>query len=153
MDLTAYIKSDHVVLLRETEKPDIIKRLVDRAASLALIRDKSGFENAVRSRESISSTGIGMGVAIPHGRCREAVDFFVITGISRTPVEWQAIDYAPVKVIFLIGIPDRPSASGKDVARRYLELIAELMLMIKHPQRREALFSATTPEDLIDVLM
>jgi len=152
MDLSDYIKREHIVFVEETEKLDAIRRLVERAASISLVRDKARFEAAVRQREAMSSTGIGMGLAIPHGRCREATDFFIIPAIARYPVEWQAIDYEPVKAIFLIGIPDDQPAAAKATAGRYLGIIAALMLLVKQPDRREALFSAATPEDLIDVL-
>jgi len=138
--------------LIETQKPLIIKRLVERAAALSLIRDKAGFETAVREREAMSTTGIGMGIAIPHGRCRETDDFFIIPGIARHPVEWGAIDYTPVKVIFMIGVPYRPPFSADNTAKHYLEIVAALLLLAKQPHRRAALFAAAAPEDLIAVL-
>ena len=152
MDLTTYIKREHIVFLEETDKLAVIRRLVEKAASLSLVRDKARFEAAVSQREAMSGTGIGMGLAIPHGRCKEAADFFIIPAIARHPIEWQAIDYAPVKAIFLIGIPDNQQAAIKATAGRYLEIIAALMLLVKQPDRREALFSAATPEDVLLVL-
>jgi PTS system nitrogen regulatory IIA component len=152
MDLRDYITCEHIVFLKGTGKMDVIGRLVDKAASLSLIRDKAGFETAVIQREVMSSTGIGLGLAIPHARCRELDDFFIIPGIVRNPVDWQAIDYTPVKAVFLIGVPDNPSPAVKDITGRYLEIIAALMLLAKHPRRRQGLFSAATPEDLIAVL-
>ncbi len=152
MDLTTYIKREHIVFLEENEKADVIRRLVDRAAALSLVKAKNRFEAAVMQREAMSSTGIGMGLAIPHGRCSETPDFFIIPGIARHPLEWQAIDSEPVKVIFLIGIPGSPSSAQKETAGHYLEIIATLMLLVKQPERREVLFSATVPEDLMGVL-
>lgn len=152
MDLSDYIKPGHVLFLDETQKTGVLRRLAEKAALLSLVKDKARFEAAVRQREAMSSTGIGLGLAVPHGRCREAEDFFIIPGLLKHPVEWQAIDYAPVKAVFLIGIPDDGAPGARKTAGHYLEIIAALMLLVKQPDRREALFSAAAPEDLIDIL-
>jgi PTS system nitrogen regulatory IIA component len=152
MNLSDYISADRIVFLKANGRDDAIRELIEQAASLSLIRNKSDFESTVRRRETVSPTGIGLGVAIPHGRCREAVDLFIITGLAPSPLQWPAFDGAPVKMIFLIGIPDGPTVSTRDMAGRYLALIAALMLLIKQPRRREAMFAALKPEDLLAVL-
>jgi nitrogen PTS system EIIA component len=152
MDLRDYITRDGVVFLDETRKMDVISRLVEKAAALSLIRDKAGFEAVVRQREAMSSTGIGLGLAIPHGRCRESNDFFIIPGIAGHPVDWQAIDAAPVRAVFLIGVPDHPVPSVNDITGRYLEIIAEMMMLVKTPRLRDRLFAAATPDALMAVL-
>ncbi|MEW6079268.1 MAG: PTS sugar transporter subunit IIA [Thermodesulfobacteriota bacterium] len=152
MILSEYITRERIVFPEETGKLEVIRRLVDKAASLALIRDRAGFEAAIQQREAMSSTGIGLGLAIPHARHLESNDFFIIAGITRHPVEWQAIDAAPVRAIFLIGVPDHPSVIANKATARYLDIIASLMMLVKIPRFRDRLFAAATPDDLMAVL-
>jgi PTS system nitrogen regulatory IIA component len=152
MDLRDYITRDGIVFPEATGKMEVIRLLVDKAASLALVRDSAAFAAEVSRRESMSSTGIGLGLAIPHGRCRELTDFFIIAGIAGHPVEWQSIDAEPVRAVFLIGVPDHPSVSAREVTNRYLEIIAALMMLVKNPRCRGPLFAAAAPDDLMAVL-
>jgi len=68
-------------------------------------------------REKIVSTGIGMGVAIPHAKLTSVEDFFIAIGILSKGVQWNALDGGPVRLIFMIGGPD-------DKQTAYLQILS-----------------------------
>lgn len=151
IELRDFIREERIVFIKEKKKTNALRRLIEKAADLSLVRDRIEFETDVLQREAMASTGIGLGIAIPHGRCRSVDDFFIITGLAGRPIDWQAIDHAPVQVVFLLGVPEnRPSAG--DISERYLDLIGALMLLVKDTRRRQRLFAASTPQEMITAL-
>jgi PTS system nitrogen regulatory IIA component len=90
------------------------------------------------AREKLGSTGLGQGVAIPHGRIknlREAVAAFVKTS---TPIPFDSPDGLPVNLIFVLLVPERAT----DL---HLQLLGELAQMFSNNEFREQLFSSNDP--------
>jgi len=135
MNLKDYMSEDSIVFLECDNKEDIITELTKTAEKNGIITDGTAFARAVIDRENICSTGIGLGVAIPHAKMREIKDFFIILGILKKEVNWDSIDQKPVKAVFLIGGP-----ASKQT--QYLQILAKLTLFIKNIKRREELFSS-----------
>jgi len=101
--------------------------------------------DAVMQRERVISTGIGIGIAIPHAKIASIEDFSVVIGIVKHDgIEWDAIDNLPVKLILLICGPD-------DRHREYLQLLSELTKKIKQEDVRQALFSAKAEEEVVKI--
>lgn len=91
------------------------------------------------AREKLGSTGLGQGVAIPHGRIknlREAVAAFVKTG---NPIPFDAPDGAPVNLIFVLLVPERAT----DL---HLQLLGELAQMFSNAEFRERLLASNDPD-------
>jgi len=124
------------------EKDTILTDMVDLCYSAGKIRDLDTFKEAIFEREAIMSTGIGLGVAVPHAKIAGIEEFFITVGILENPVDWQAIDDQPVSIVFLIGGPDNRQ---KD----YLRILSKLVLFTKNESRRTALMHATSPQDII----
>jgi len=94
---------------------------------------------AVEEREAVLSTGIGFGVAIPHGRAAAIAELAVVGGVTASPVAFDAIDGEPVRLVFLIVGPD--AAAGQHV-----KVLGRIARLVRHADTRAALLSATTPE-------
>lgn len=90
------------------------------------------------------STGIGLGVAVPHAKISCVDQFFITVAVASEPVDWGSIDDQPVSLIFLIGGPENQQSE-------YLKILSKLVLFTKNEARRKALIQAESPEELIDI--
>ena len=117
--------------------------LVDLLDKKGKLKDKEAFFGAILDREKIVSTGIGIGIAIPHAKLSGYEDFFIAIGVQRGPgIEWQALDGLPVHVIFMIGGPE-------DKQAEYLNILSMITGAIKDETRRKALLSAKSVEQVV----
>jgi len=96
------------VPLKATTRQDAIYELVDMLAAHGGIGEASDLRNSVWERERQRSTGIGEGLAIPHGKCPGARAVRLAIGRPAEPIEWDAIDRRPVRLVcLLVSPPDR----------------------------------------------
>lgn len=144
--LSEIIKEENVVFLETGEMINTIDILVENAFEFDKIKNKELFKKAILEREDIVSTGIGLGVALPHVKLKEIEDFFIIVGINKDGIDWDAIDRNPVGIVFLIGGPEK-----EDSQKEYLQIISRLMLLIKNKDRRVALLSSTSKKEIADI--
>ena len=129
------------ILPSDLTKHAALDLLVDRLSEIGGVTSREAFRQAIHARESVMSTGIGGGIAIPHVRIEEIARPTVGVGISPTGVDYAALDNAPVHVIVMFAMP-----SGAD--REYLGLLAQVMMVLKDPQFRQKLMRCSTPQDV-----
>jgi len=144
VSIVKYLDPRLVVFFDAKTRDAAIKILVDQIAEAGKIHDKKAFYNATIDREKIVSTGIGMGVAVPHAKLPAYEDFFIAIGILKEGVDWNALDGAPVRFIFLIGGPD-------DKQTEYLQILSKLTLAIKDETMRKKMLAAQTPEVVVSL--
>ncbi len=145
MELKDLITDKSVFFIEKTDRLSVLTELAAKSLKLGHVKDPDDFHQAVIERESLMSTGIGLGVAIPHAKLASIDDFFVATAVLKTPVEWDALDHKPVKVVFLIGGPEGSQGA-------YLQLLAQIMLVVKSDDRRKKMQAAATAEELLAAL-
>ena len=110
--------------LEGQDKDSVITELVDILSENGLLEDRDTVLEAVMTREATRSTGIGSGIAIPHGKCSGVKDLVMALGIAEKPVDFASIDSRPVSIIILLGSPlDRTGPHIQALAR-----ISRLML-------------------------
>ena len=85
---------------------DTIKVLAEKAIELGVVKREDEFEEAILSREELVSTGIGLGISIPHAKMNSIEKFFVILGICKNGLDWDSVDRKPVRAVFMIGGPE-----------------------------------------------
>jgi nitrogen PTS system EIIA component len=141
-DLAHYLDRRAILFLNSTERDRALSELVDVLDRLEKLRDRDAFLAAVLAREKIVSTGIGMGVAIPHAKLPGYERFFIAIGIQKQGIPWDALDGAPVRMVFLVGGPD-------DKQTEYLQLLSRITVAIKDRERRKALLQAQTVEEIL----
>ena len=100
---------------------------------------------AVEEREAVLSTGIGFGVAIPHGRSPAIPELVIAAGVTAGPIAFDAIDGEPVRLVFLIAGPD--AAAG-----HHVRLLARIARIVRHEETRARLQAAPTAEAFSAVL-
>lgn len=98
------------------------------------------------AREKLGSTGLGQGVAIPHGRyssVKEAVGVFIRT---KDPISFDAPDGKPVSLVFVLLVPENATSE-------HLEVLSKLAAKFSQKSVREELMAATTPEIVQQILI
>jgi mannitol/fructose-specific phosphotransferase system IIA component (Ntr-type) len=143
--LADYLAADRVVDLASRSKDAALMEIVETLASAPEVSDRERLLAAVLEREKIVSTGIGLGVAVPHAKIPEVSEFVVAYGRSKEGVDFGSIDDRPVHhVVLIVGPPDRQE--------RYLQFLATVTLKLKQPELRDALEKAPDAAGLFAVL-
>ena len=146
MRLTEILKPQNIKIpLEATTKSEAIGELVSLLAGNAEVSDAKKVLDAVLERESTRTTGIGNGLAIPHGKCAGTKDLVMAIGRAGTPIDFQAIDGRPVSIIWMLASP--PDKTGPHI--HALARISRLMTMDKF---RAALAGAKTGQEMWDII-
>ena len=134
-----------IVGLKSDTKKAVLEEMVSVLHEQGTLTDKQKMLEVLLARESLGSTGIGQGIAIPHGKSSVAKELTVACGISKTGVDFDALDDDKVYVIFLLVAPE-------DQASQHLKSLARVSALLKDKYFRKALINAEGPEDVIKVL-
>jgi fructose-specific phosphotransferase system IIA component len=147
MRLTEILKPQNIkVPLLAKTKSEAIKELVDVLASTNEVTDAKKVLEAVLDREATRTTGIGNGLAIPHGKCNGTDHLVMAIGRCETPVDFQSIDGRPVNLIWLLSSP--PDKTGPHI--HALARISRLMTIDKF---RQALLAAKDAQEMFDTIV
>lgn len=126
-------------------KKSVITELVDLLADNGALVDRDVVLEAVFVREETRSTGIGSGIAIPHGKCSGVKELVMSVGIAAEPIDFDSIDAKPVSIIILLASPvDRTGPHIQALAR-----ISRLMLDEEFKSKLENARSAEEVYELI----
>lgn len=146
MKLTDHLTGDLILGdIEAATKDAAVATLAGRFADAGLVTDTAEFVSAVRRREAEGTTGIGDGVAIPHGKTDAVVRPAVAFARVPAGVDWDSLDGEPARLVFLIGVPE--AAAGNE----HLRLLALLSRRLIDPGYRAELLAAPTPERLHDL--
>lgn len=145
--ISQYLDEQLVLFLDEESREGIIEHLADVLYKENRLKDKESFLAAILEREKIVSTGIGIGVAIPHAKISGDAEFFVAIGVQKKKgVDWKALDGSPVQLIFMIGGPGNKQTE-------YLKILSNLTQSVKDEQRRKRLLKCNTAKEVIDLFI
>jgi len=145
-ELTSYFSEELFIAdLKATTREGSLSELADLFVESKSVRSKEIVLEMLGKRETLGSTGIGKGVAIPHGRTTAALDVQVAFGKSDVGIEFNAVDKKPVKLIFVVIAPPH------DQNNRYLPVLGKLVEVLHEASNRKKLLKVTTFEDFIQV--
>ncbi len=106
MNLTQILQPACVkVPLEGKDKESVISELIDLLDANGLLSDKSAALEAVLMREQTRSTGIGSGIAIPHGKCKAVKELVMSVGVTGEPIDFASVDNKPVKIVIMLVSP------------------------------------------------
>jgi PTS system nitrogen regulatory IIA component len=148
MKLGGLLRKNLIYFGNEENKHDILERLIRLTVNEKLISDIDVLRRSIFYREELMSTGIGLGVAVPHARIKGvSINNFIISiGINREGIkDYDSIDGIPVKIVIMI-------ISGEKQHREYLKLLAQIVSIIKNPRVIDKLLSVSTAEEVIKIL-
>jgi len=133
------------VPLSGKDKDSAIKELVELLNAAKLLTDKNEVLQAVRSRESTRSTGIGSGIAIPHGKCKGVKELVMAMGISRDGIDFQSIDSKPVYIVVLL-------ASPMDRTGPHIQALARISRLMLDEEFKNKLQNAASADELYNLI-
>lgn len=131
------------VPLASTEKKAAIEELVDLLAAGGLITQPDLLKKVVWEREQQRTTGIGEGLAIPHGKCNCSTRLVMALGRPAQPIDFGSIDHKPVKLIVLL-------ASPADKTSDHIQALGRISRLMADPKFRVAAFTAPSAQSLYD---
>lgn len=147
MRLTEILKPQNIqVPLVAKNKTEAISELVTLLSTTGEVKNSKQVLDAVLEREATRTTGIGNGLAIPHGKCTGVDHLVMAIGRPGTPIDFQAIDGRPVNLIWLLASP--PDQTGPHI--HALARISRLMTIDKF---RAALAAAKSSQELYDAII
>jgi len=129
-----------------TDKKGVIDELVDVLTAAGKVADADELKKAVWSREQTRTTGIGHGLAIPHGKTDAVRELAMAIGRPAKPIEFASIDNHPVELVVLL-------ASPTDRTSEHIHALARISKMLMNDEYRKRLYSATCPEDVYEALL
>ncbi|HHM24309.1 MAG TPA: PTS sugar transporter subunit IIA [Bacteroidetes bacterium] len=131
--------------LENTEKEKVIEELVDVLVGSGKVHDKEAVLKAVMEREKVMSTGVGDGVAIPHGKAEGVEDVVAAFGVAREDIDFESIDEKPVRLVFLLVAP--PNATGP-----HLKALSRVSRLLNKKEFREQLLKAKSPKEVLELI-
>ena len=139
-------RSAIVLDLQSKEKFEVINELVRPLVAAGAITEESEFLSAIVRRENMESTGIGLGVAIPHARTKAVSSIVLAFGRSDTGVDFSSLDGKPSHLIFLIAAPEEQKTE-------YIMTLARLSKLLRKDEVRIGLNKAGSPDDVLRVIV
>lgn len=140
--ISKYLDQQLFSFISAENRDDALHIMVDNLSRQGVLHHKEDFYQAILEREKVVSTGIGMGVAIPHAKLSGYESFFIAIGILSKGVDWNSLDGSPVRIIFMIGGPD-------DKQTEYLQILSGLTLAIKDEDRRKKMLTLNSQEAIM----
>ena len=127
------------------DKDELLKNAVKLMCRSGIINNEKEYLNSVLEREKESTTGVGNGIAIPHGRCKAVDKAGLAAIVLNKPVEYEALDNKPVELLFLIAAPE-------DKGNVHLEILSKLAMMLMDQEFTFKLKNSRTAEEFIRVI-
>jgi PTS system nitrogen regulatory IIA component len=145
--LTELLTPDRLVVpLAARDKQGAIAELVRHLVERAGGGDAAQVLASVEERESVLSTGIGLGVAIPHARSSAVRELVVVGGVAAAPIPYDSIDGEPVRLFFLIVGPEAS-------AGLHVKILSRIARLVRRDTVRQQLVEAKTPDELYRFLV
>lgn len=148
MKLATLLDQDDLILdLQAVEHWAVIVEMVDRLVAAGKLQpdQRQSMLDALKVREDMVSTGIGSGVAIPHAFSDDLDDVIAVFGRSERGIDFEALDNAPVHLIFLFIVPRRDY-------QLHLKTLAAIAKTFTNPRLRDALRNAASQTEVRELL-
>jgi len=132
--------------LNASNKEEVMGELLDLFIKEKIVRNKPIVMEMLHQREKLGSTGIGKGVAIPHGRTTAAMEVVIAFGKTNKGIDFDAIDGKPVTLFFMIIAPPN------DEENKYLPALGSLVTILKVNKNRKKLMQINTYSELLSII-
>jgi mannitol/fructose-specific phosphotransferase system IIA component (Ntr-type) len=145
--LSRLLAPDRVrIPLRSRDKADLIAELAELIAEVSGVPASADrIRAAVEEREAVLSTGIGGGIAIPHGKTGAVDGLVMVAGVTSQPIDFEALDGQPVRLLLMLVGPE--SAAGLHV-----KTLSRISRLLRHDAVKKALVAAESPDEFLAVV-
>lgn len=132
--------------MKAKTKKEAILELSELLKENGIIKDVDDFSSDVFQREKEGITGIGNGVAIPHGKSVSVIQTSLVVGKVENPIPWESLDEQPVKVIILFAVKDT------DANTVHIKLLQKVAMLLAEDTIIEKMNQATSKTELMELL-
>ena len=146
MDFLSMIREARFVDLKATSKEEALRELVEVLSHNPNVGNAEDFLKSIFEREKLISTGVGIGVALPHVKIPSVKDFVLAVGRSHRGLDFQSLDDKPVHLVAMIGASDKQSGE-------FLKVLARLVLQLKDKDFRREVMLAKSPEEVAKIFL
>jgi PTS system nitrogen regulatory IIA component len=145
--ISSILAPERILILDCASKADVLKALGICLCTSPAIKNKADFEAEIFRREAIMSTGIGLGVGVPHVRLDSITDIVMAVGVNRWDLtDYESIDGKPVRLVFMIA-----ASAGQHA--QYLKLLSYISTELKDENFRQRLLGATDPQSVYQAIV
>lgn len=146
MNITDILDEESIIAeLTARDKKSVLEELVSVLFEHGRVKDKEKPVEVLLERERLGSTGIGDGIAIPHGKLKEIKGIICSFGRTKAGVDFQSIDEKPTHLFFLLLAPE-------DSASEHLQALARLSRLLKDGHLRKRLLKADSKKELYRII-
>ncbi|MGM0941452.1 MAG: fructose-specific PTS transporter subunit EIIC [Bacillota bacterium] len=132
--------------LKGATRDEVIDELINKMDRAGILSDKEIYRQAVIAREKEGTTGMGMNIAIPHGKSSAVNKPAVAFGIKHDGVDWNSLDHTAAKIIFMIAVPE------KNAGDEHLKILQMLSRKLMDDQFRKQLLDVANKEEAYQLL-
>jgi mannitol/fructose-specific phosphotransferase system IIA component (Ntr-type) len=140
------LREASIVNLQARTKDDALKELVDILAVRPEVTDTEDLLQHIMERERVISTGIGIGLAMPHVKIPSVTNFVLAIGRSSRGIEFDSLDGQPVHIVAMLCASERQSGE-------FLKVLAQLVLKLKNKSLRQQVMLKPDPEVVRKILI
>ena len=146
MNVSEVLKKERIALdLEAKSKEEALAALTELLYKSGVLADRDGFMKDVLGREEVSTTGIGNGIAIPHGKSANVSETSVAVAKLKNEVEWQSVDDKPVKFIVLLAVNEN------DRTGVHVKLLSQMARKLASEETCKRLLEAKSEEEIVDI--
>ncbi len=146
MKITDYLNEEWILPdLQGTDKTSILRELSRVLVKPCQVNSEEELLQVLLDREKLGSTGIGEGIAIPHGRLRKLKKFYISFGRSLQGVDFDSIDRKPSHLFFLVMAPENSAVDN-------LKLLSRIVTLLKEPTFKRRLMEAVSRKELFEII-
>jgi len=147
VQVESIVSVDRILFLNHSTKQDALTALAENLAAAPQVKSQQELMEKIIRRETLMSTAIGGGIAIPHVRLNSVTDLVMSVGISRTDIlDFQPLDDEPVRLLFMI-------AAAYNQHAYYLQTLSFFSARLKSKELRSSLLNAQTAEEVYKLLI
>lgn len=145
MGILSEITLSNICMLDSNSKLEVLKELVVNLGQTGKIKNVDNVFKAVIIRENQGSTGLGQGIAIPHAKSDDVLDVAIMIGISNKGIDFDSLDNAVAKVLFLI-------VANSNSASSHIEALSEIARLSRNETLIAKLGNAKNKEEVLALL-
>lgn len=151
MALADLLQDDAIIpALRVNSKKQVLQEMAARAARVTGLPEREIFD-VILQRERLGSTGVGNGIAIPHGKLKQLHSIAGVFARLETPIDFEALDDQPVDLVFLLLAPEGAGADHLKALSRIARLFRDqdLVMKLRSTESASALYACLTQEPTV----
>ena len=146
MKLSEILREDKIIVgFGSDDKTEVIKEMITLFADDERVKNIEEVEKIVLERESVMSTGVGNGFAIPHGKTNAVDEIIIGFGKTDKPINFNALDGNPVDLIFLV-------VGRENMVGLHIKLLSRISRMMNNVEFRKKLSEASTPAEILALI-